>query len=528
MFDRNGPLKTTVAVLIAVLLAGCGVLPGGDDEEDEPLVVGTTSAPSVLDPAAAWDGSWELFRNIYQTLMHFPNSSSSPEPDAAKRCQFTDSASRVYRCTLREGIKFSNGNALDAKAVKFSFERILKIDADTGPAALLGSLDRVETPDESTVVFHLKKSDATFPFILATPATALVDPEVYPADSLLKGTKIVGSGPYELESYKERRESVLAKNANYQGAAKIKNDGVTIRYFKDSEPMVKALKGGDIDLTLRGLTPAQVTDLRKAGAEGADNIDLSEMTGTEIRYLVFNPKFDAAGKPAVRRAIAQLIDRKALVRNVYERTAEPLYSMVPAGITGHTNAYYDEYGEPSKSKAEETLKSAGIDEKVSLTLWYPTDRYGATTQGEFKEIERQLEDSGLFDITVKGRQWNEFQAGYAKGEYPVFGRGWFPDFPDADNYVSPFVGENNAMSTPYENTRLTEDLLPQSRKESDRGVAGRAFTSAQKILAEDARLLPLWQGKVFLAARKDVAGVEWCLDPSIIMKMWELSRKSSW
>lgn len=527
MSDRNGRLRITVAVLMAALLAGCGLLPG-DDEEDEGLVVGTTSAPSVLDPAAAWDGSWELYRNIYQTLMHFPNSSSSPEPDAAQRCDFTDTASRVYRCTLRAGTEFSNGHPLDAEAVKFSFDRIRKINAKTGPAALLSSLDRVEALDRKTVVFHLEKSDATFPYVLATPATAIVDPAVYPADKLLKGNEIAGSGPYGLESYRAGGEAVLARNEKYEGAAKVKNDGVTIRYYKQSAKMVRALQHEDIDVIYRGLTPGQVTDLQEAGVKGSDEVELREVTGTEIRYLVFNPEFDAAGKPAVRKAVAQLIDRQALVRNVYERTAEPLYSMVPTGITGHTNAYYDEYGDPSEAKAEKTLESAGIDEKVKLTLWYPTDRYGATAKSEFEEIERQLEASGLFDITIEGREWNEFQTSYTKGEYPVFGRGWFPDFPDADNYVSPFVGKENAMGTPYENTALTDDLLPRSRKESDRGVAGGAFREVQKILAEDARLLPLWQGKVFLAANRDVAGLEWCLDPSTIMNMGQLSRKSSW
>ncbi|MCF6524341.1 ABC transporter substrate-binding protein [Streptomyces sp. JJ36] len=527
MFDRNG-LRITATVLITVLLAGCSVLSGDDSDEEQSIVVGTTSAPSVLDPAGAWDQSWELFRNVYQTLLHFPNSSSSPEPEAAKRCQFTDSASKVYRCTLREGLTFSNGNPLDARAVKYSLDRVLTIDAETGPAGLMGSLDRIETPAKNTVVFHLKKSDATFPYVLATPAGSIVDPETYPADTLLEGEKIAGSGPYTLEKYKANEIAVLKRNPDYQGAADIKNDSVTIDYFKSSRKMVAAFKRNELDITFRGLTPAQISDFQDATAEGNDNVELSEVVGTEIRYLVFNPKFDNAGNEAVRKAIAQLIDRKALVRNVYNRTAEPLYSMVPAGLTGHTNAFFDVYGEPSRSKAESLLRNAGFEEPVPLTLWYTTDRYGSTMQKEFEEIERQLEGSGLFEISVKGRPWNEFQEGYLNGEYPVFGRGWFPDFPDADNYVTPFVGEKNALGTPYESATLTEELLPQSRRESDRGVAGHSFTKAQKIFAEDARLLPLWQGKVYVASHTDIAGVEWCIDPSTIMRMWELHKKASW
>ncbi|THA23433.1 peptide-binding protein [Streptomyces sp. RKND-216] len=528
MFDRNGPLRIAAIAASAALLAGCSVLPGGDNDEDQSIVVGTTSSPSVLDPAGAWDQSWELFRNVYQTLMHFPNSSSSPEPDAAKSCKFTDTASKVYRCTLREDLTFSNGNPLDAEAVKFSLERVFSIGAEGGPSGLLGSLDRIETPGKHEIVFHLKESDATFEYVLATPAASIVDPEVYDDKGLLKGTEIVGSGPYVLEEYRENKRAVLLANPDYKGAAEIKNDKVTIRYFQSSTAMVKKFKKGELDVTFRGLTPSQISEFQDAGAKGNDKIELSELPGKEIRYLVFNPKYDWAGDEAVRRSIAQLIDRKALVRNVYDRTAEPLYSMVPSGLTGHTNAYFDEYGEPSRAGAEEVLREAGITEKVPLTLWYTTDRYGSTMKKEFEEIERQLEGSGLFDITVKGKPWNEYSQDYLHGEYPVFGRGWAPDFPDADNFISPFVGENNALNTPYEAPRITQELLPSSRKQDDRGIASEAFTEAQKILAEDARLLPLWQGKVYVAAGKDIAGVEWCIDPSTIMRMWELNRKASW
>lgn len=529
MFDRNRPLRMAASAFIATaLLAGCSSFSDDEPGEKHPITVGTTSAPSTLDPAAAWDGSFELYRNVYQTLLQVPKSSSSPQPDAAQSCKFTDTGSRVYRCTLKDGLKFSNGNPLDAAAVKHSVDRIRTIGSESGPVALLDSLDRVEAPDKKTVVFHLKKSDATFPFILATPAMSIVDPAGYPADALRKKQSVVGSGPYELDTYSRGEQAELKKNTGYKGPEKQKNSGVTIRYYRSSEDMVAALKKGAIDLTYRGLAPSQVAELQASKAKGSDKVELSEMVGSEIRYLAFNPKDAAAGNPAVRKAVAQLVDRKALVRNVYDRTAEPLYSMVPSGITGHTSAFYDAYGEPSRQKAKAILAKAGINKKVRLTLAYTTDRYGAATKREFAELERQLEGSGLFDIELEGHPWNTFQKGYNNGDYPVFGRGWFADFPDADNYVAPFVGERNALGTPYKNPELTDSLVPRSRKESDRAEAGKYFARAQRVIADDARLLPLWQGRVYIAAHKDVAGVEWSLDPSVIMHLGELYRKSSW
>ncbi|MTE22117.1 peptide-binding protein [Streptomyces sp. TRM43335] len=526
MFSQDKPLKGATVLVTVTLLAGCGSLLG-EGETEEAIVVGTTSTPSTLDPAGAWDGSWELFRNVYQTLLHFPNSSGTPEPDAAQRCGFTDTVSSVYRCVLKKDLKFSGGGALNAEAVKYSFERTLDIKADTGPAQLLQSIDRIETSGERTIIFHLKRPDATFPLVLATPAASIVDPAVYPADRLLESDKISGSGPYRLESYQDGERAELVKNGSYDGSAKVKNNAVTVRYFKESEEMVEEFKKGDLDLTYRGLTPEQITEFEKNRTDYPD-IKLSEVYGTEIRYLVFNPQHEAVSNPAVRRAVAQVIDRKALVRNVYKRTAAPLYSMVPGGITGHTSAFYEKYGEPDVEKAKQTLAQAGITEKVRLTLWYATDRYGAVTAEEFGEIKRQLEASGLFEVTLEGRGWRELQKGIAEGEYPVFGRGWFPDFPDADNYISPFVGKENALGAPYEDKVLTGTLLPRSRKESDRGAVSDDFGKAQEILAEDARLLPLWQGKLYIAAHEDIAGVEWCIDSSTIMRLWELDRKKSW
>ena len=118
--------------------------------------------------------------------------------------------------------------------------------------------------------------------------------------------------------------------------------------------------------------------------------------------------------------------------------------------------------------------------------------------------------------------------GYQKGEYPVFGRGWSPDFPDADNFIAPFVGRQNALGTPYPSTRITDVLLPESRQESDRADVVKEFEDAQQVLVDDARLLPLWQGRQYVAASEDVSGGEQALDPSTIMMMWELYRKTSW
>ncbi|MFD9337620.1 ABC transporter substrate-binding protein [Streptomyces sp. NPDC060028] len=527
MFNRTRCLQITAALASISLLAGCGLLSDDSGDGAKRIVVGTTSTPTTLDPADAWDGSWELYRNIYQTLLAFPTGSTKPQPDAAQSCEFTDAASESYRCTLRKGLKFSDGEALDAKAVKHSLDRIRTINSQNGPKGLFGSLDKIETPDPLTVVFHLKTSDATFPYVLGSPAASLVAPKDYPADKLRDDGKVTGSGPYVLESYKEGAEAVLSRNGSYTGFANRRNDGVTIRYFTDSAKMISALKGKEIDATYRGLSAVQIKDLQTPASRNA-GVQVVENVGAEIRYLVFNPKDPQVAKPAVRQAIAQVIDRGEIVSKVYQGTAEPLYSMVPKGVVGHKTPFYDVYGQADVEKARKILKAAGITQPVELTFWYTTDRYGASTADEFTEIKRQLEASELFKINLRGQPWKAFQVGYKNGEYPVFGRGWFPDFPDPDNFIAPFVGKENAVGTPYEPAEILSTLLPKSRRESDRSAGVHEFEEAQQIFAQDVRLLPLWQGKLYVAAREDIAGAERALDPQTVMQMWELYRKTSW
>ncbi|MFD5425940.1 ABC transporter substrate-binding protein [Streptomyces sp. NPDC127084] len=527
MFNRT-MLRGAAAVASISLVAGCGLFSDDDADGAKPVVVGTTSEPSTLDPAAAWDGSWELYRNVFQTLLSFPTGSTSPQPDAAESCEFADDTSTTYSCKLREGLTFSNGHKLDAAAVKHSIDRIKKINVKGGPAGLLGSLSSVQTEGDRTVTFRLSKSDATFPFILATPAMSLVDPAEYPAGALREDGQLTGSGPYTLESYTEGDRAELKKNASYHGFADRKNEAVTIRYFKDSEVMVSALKKQQIDVTNRGLTADEITSLQGKKPEN-DGIQVVETVGADIRYLVFNPKDQAAAKLPVRKAVAQLIDREALVAKVYNGTAEPLYSMVPKGIAGHTTSFFDTFGDPDPAEARRILTKAGIETPVKLTLWFTTDRYGSSTALEFAEIKRQLEASKLFEITLQSKPWKDFQQGYKDGQYPVFGRGWFPDFPDPDNFIAPFVGKENALGTPYDSPEIAEQLT-LSRKESDRGSVSVSdqFATAQQVLVRDVRLLPLWQGKLHIAASKEIAGCEQALDPQTIMQVWTLERKTSW
>ncbi|WP_069814202.1 ABC transporter substrate-binding protein [Streptomyces sp. TP-A0874] len=527
--NRKIMVLPAVAGLLAPLLAACGGT-GGTGHSGAPVVVGATDqfvmtddTPAPFDPALAYETSaWNILRNTFQSLMALPRSGGEPVPDAASQCRFTDSRSEQFRCTLRKGMKFANGHSLTSEDVKFSIDRTLRIKNPNGPSSLLSGIDTVETPSDTVVVFHLKKPDATFPHKLATPAAAIVDSEVYDGKSLREGFEIDGSGPYQVDIKEQNgrvQSAVFTRNPHYKGHLRVKNDQVEMRFMADGNALEKALRTGGIDLMTR-LSPEQIARLEK----GDDNIELTEMPSQEIRYLVFDTEGPSVGSKAVRQAIAQTIDRQAIVRDVYKRTVEPLYSLVPSSVSAHLNSFFNKYGEPDPASARRTLRDAGVTTPVKIKLNYTLDHYGPATAEEFEGIKEQLNDTGLFDVDVQGADWEKFRPAQSQGKYEVYGMGWFPDFPDADNFIAPFLVKENVLGSPYHNTLISDTLIPQTRQATQRTAAVEYFERIQNIVADDVPVLPVWQGKQYVAARDDVTGVEWALNSSSVLQLWELGR----
>lgn len=513
------------AGLAATLLSGCGTEQGGDAGGAGPTIrVGMSDEILATDPAAGYDpGSWLLFNNVFQSLLAFPKGGSLPEPEAAQKCGF-DAGSTVYTCTLREGLKFSNGNPLTSEDVKFSFERALKIDDPSGPAPLLSTIDTIETPDEKTVVFKLKVPDATFPSKIASGAGSIVDHREYSATELRTDGKAVGSGPYKLDSLTDT-DAGFSVNANYHGTAKLRNGGVSLKlYGGDRERLAKALSAGEIDVAYRGLSADDIAAIEGSASDDEKGLEVVQGSSAEVQHLVFNMKDPVAGKLGVRKAIAHLVDRDALVQGVYKSTATPLYSIVPAGIAGHNTAFFDTYGSPDKEAAKKALRSAGITTPVKLTLWSTPSRYGPATDQELKAIAQQLNDSGLFQADVKSVEYGQYEKDIKAGKYGVYVKGWVPDYPDADNFTAPFFGDGNVLGNHYENDEITGDLIPKTAASADRAATAADFGKVQDIVADQLPFLPLWQGKQYAVARDTVTGLEWTLDASTVFRFWEIKK----
>lgn len=512
--------------LAAALLTGCGSETGAGGDTGDSVVVGMSDDVLATDPASGYDPvSWLLFNNVFQSLLSFPKGATEPAPEAARKCGFTDTETKVFRCTLRDGLKFSNGHPLTSKDVKYSFDRTMKIDADAGPALMFPMLDRVETPDAKTVVFKLNKPDATFPSKIASGAGSIVDHREYAQGSLRKDGKAVGSGPYKLDSF-SKDEAVFSVNSGYRGSAKVKNNGITLKFFHgDRKTLKRALSEKSIDVAYRGLAASDIADIQRERTGAGKGINVVEGSSAEAQHLVFNVKDPVAGKLGVRKAFAYLLDRDALVDKVYEDSATPLYSIVPAGIGGHTTAFFDTYGDrPQRAKAAAALREAGVRGKAKLTLWSTPARYGPATDQELRAIAKQLNDSGLFDADVKSVPFEQYEKDIKAGKYGVYVKGWVPDYPDPDNFTQPFFGKGNVLMNRYENATLTGKIIPRTAAESDRSQTGKDFAQLQSIVADELPILPVWQAKQYAVVRDNVYGLESCLDASTVFRFWEISK----
>jgi peptide/nickel transport system substrate-binding protein len=377
------------------------------------------------------------------------------------------------------------------------------------------------TASGNTVTFDLKYADAAWPDVLATGAGAIVDAKVFPFDKLQPDAKIVGSGPYELSSYTPNELAVLTPNPHYGGNDVLHNNRFIIRYEESGSTLVSDVQQGQVDIAYRDLTPTEVVALK-----GSSGVTIVQGKGIEIRYIAFNlkvmPGSTPAQKLAIREAVSYLVNRQDIATNVYHGTVSPLYSVIPNALPGHINSFAEVYGaSPSVVKAKQVLAAAGLKTPVKFALWYNTNHYADTDIAT--ELQRQLNGSGLFQVSLQSSEWTTYIQAVTTNEYGVSLMGWFPDYPDADDYTGPFYGCTNFLNDHYCNTLVTKEITAEegSTVQSVRNVA---FSALEIQTAKDAPLIPLWQGGQVAAYHGDVTGLQQTLDASYTFRMWLVSK----
>ena len=487
------------------------------------VTLGTTDRIVSLDPAGSYDlPSWTVIYNVYQTLLKYVPGTTTIVSDAGT-CAWKGTGATTYVCTVKPKQFFSNGDPVTAADVAYSFNRINKIKASDGPQSLIAPMKSVSFSG-NTVTFKLKSADAAWPDVLTTGAGAIVDAKVYAFNKLQPSAagKTIGSGPYYLASYTPDQLAVFKPNAHYGGNDVLHNDEFIVRYEESGSTLVSDLESDAVDIAYRELSPTQILALEKS-----KGVTVDQGEGIEIRYIVFNlrvqPGSTSAQKHAIRQAVAYLVNRQDIATHVYKGTVKPLYSIIADALAGHINSFADVYGmSPNVAKAKAVLKAAGVKTPVAFTLWYNTDHYGDTDLAT--ELQRQIDTGGLFNVSLNTAAWSTYVQAGTTNQYGVSLFGWFPDYPDADDYTGPFYLCNDEwMINHYCNMQVNK-YIAEEEASTVQSVRNVAFAKLQTLTAEDAPLIPIWQGGQVAGVRDGVTGVLSTLDASYTFRFWLIGK----
>jgi peptide/nickel transport system substrate-binding protein len=478
-----------------------------EEEEEQPeiknpdtFIYATIGPPDSLDPAYAYDSaSGEIIQAVYETLIFFKGESTT-EFDPVLATEWTISPDgKTYRFKIRQGVKFHNGDELTPEDVEYSFERGMVQDYGAGPQWMLFEplfgigtltsrtddglipLEEIESKvevDGDWVQFNLAGPYEPFLQILSQTWSSIVDKDWCIEHGDWDGTEasyealndppsggsplqsiMNGTGPFELERWDPGVETVLVRNDNYwREPASLER--VDIQVVEEWTTRRLMLEAGDADLV--DVPRANIEEL-----EGVPGItvwkDLPTLQNDAIFFqfdisedstFIGSGKLDGQGIPRdfftdvnVRKGIAYAFDWDTYLHDALKDEAQQNGSPIVEGLS-----YYDADA-PSyhydPALAEEYLKQAWDgevwDKGFTITLVYNA---GNDTRKTACEILQQdlFNINEKFVVLIQVMQWPSVLRGMYAGQLPMFQIGWIADFPDAHNFVLPFMSSQGTFS----------------------------------------------------------------------------------
>lgn len=373
-------VKAFAAVIAAAALAMGTVT--ATQAAGKNLTLGAIAKPTTLHYAQAEAGNrvW-FFQASYDQLLR-ETENGTIVPWLATKWSY-NSAQTVLTLTIRSGVKFSNGTALDAKAVVASLNAF---KAGKGPTAnYLDSMKSAVAKGANTVVITLSASDPAFVHYLANTAGTIGSPKSTP-------TVPVGSGPYILDSKKTVAGSkyVYTANPNYWNKASRAYDNLTIFVYEDQTALINALRSGTVQAG-NVADPSAASSLVGAGLK-------SSKSYVDAKGIFFN---DRSGKRDsciqsvyVRQAINMVFDRAALVKSLENGNGLPTVQYIPTYNAGYDKSL-DSLYPFDEAKAKTLMAKGGYANGCTISMPTFAPYFG---QAVYDIINAQL---GKLKITVK-------------------------------------------------------------------------------------------------------------------------------
>lgn len=498
-------LAVTATATTLMTAAGCsGTSAGSSAGASGKLVFGISADATQLLPwTATAVQSKQVLGQVYSSLLDL-DSRLVPVGGLAELPAVSKDG-LTYTFTLKSGVTFTDGSALDSTDVKYSIDKILNPETKAVARTSLSAVKSVSAPDARHVVIKLRAPDASLLTALTGANTAIL-PSDKSLDSLK--SKPVGSGPYAYQSRKPNQSITLVRNADYfRGRPGL--GSVEFRIIQDETSMVSALRAGTVDMAIFD---------NSVTAKTAKSASVTLHTVDQLNYhaLQLRPDSSTFRNTEVRLALQCAIDREQVVKtaalgqgNVVGPITSPAYASDPGARPCPAR---------DVNTARKHLAAAGKSKGFTFTAIVPQGLYSSAAN-EAQNIQAQLADAGItmkIETLDSSTYVDRWLAGKFDAAIALNGAGADP----ATTYTRYFTsGGNFNKLAGYRSAKL-DKLFAEGIATSDITARKAIYRKISQELEDKAVWIWLYTGRSYIAANTRVHGFEAITDASL-QSLWK-------
>ena len=482
-----------VITLLSTALSGCNDAGDGKGKEDSShITVGIAQdLEESLDPHKAEAAATrEILFNVFEGL-YKPDSNGELIPAVADGYTLTPEG-LVYTFTLRENVKFHNGNTVTADDVVSSIEYCAGTNGSAPLVPAFSNISSIEKTDEKTVEITLSERDPDFMSYIASVKAAIT-----PAGQTDADTNPIGTGPYKYVSRSVQENIVMEKFPEYWGE-KAYIDDVTFKVCADADSLVMNLNGGSIDM-MAHLPVSQAQQL-------SDDFTVLEGTMNLVQAMYLNHDFEPFSDARVRQALCYAVDKSEILTFTSDGKGEELgSSMFPNFRKYYVPELNDTYSyDPEKAK--ELLADAGYSEgTLSFTITVPSNYPQHVDAAQV--ISDQLSAVGV-KAEIKQVEWNTWLSSvYSDRQYEATVVGVDASNLAASAMLSRFCSDAGNNFTNYSNEEY-DSVYAEAQLEADDAEQTKLYKNCETILAEDAANVYIQDLAEMVALRNGFEGYE--------------------
>jgi peptide/nickel transport system substrate-binding protein len=483
-------------VLAAAVLSFC-LVSCSRQSDPNTLVMVIESSPTNLDPRVGQDAQSERIDDLIFDDLLSRGTNLNVAPGLAERWEVPDPFTYIFH--LHHGVNFHNGSPLTSRDVKWTFDSLLTGKIRSPKAAAYRFVDRLETPDAFTVIFHMKEPDAALLWNLSDGAVGIVP---YGSGSEISAHPI-GSGPFQFVSAETDKEVVIERNDTYWGA-KPKLTRVRFAIVPDATTQALELRKGSGDVIINGsFPPDTVLTLSREPF-----LAVESAPGTRLAYLGFNLRDPILKDVRVRQAVAYALDRRPIIDYLWRGEAQPARSILPTQSWAY-NGDVPQY-DHDPQKARQLLDAAGYPAvngvRFHITMKTSTDE---NTRLMVAVMQQQLREVGIA-LDIRSFEFGTFFSDVTHGAFQLYGLRWIGGNEDPDIFYvfhSSRFPPNGANRGFYSNPKV-DGLIDQARREVDPGLRKPIYDELQLVLAEQLPYINLWYLDNVLVHNRRVRNLE--------------------